>query len=455
VSLWNIQKQRTEYYFFEDPAAVVDRSVADQIRHDIRNIYDNRGYSFYIRVADTAGGEQSAREYLAECIDHIEETSSKKWIAVVLAGDGTLLYESSPAFRQTLEEGQLEILKSMSYIETTMHDNVSHGLYHFFINIADILARQENLPLTVFLNPIDSRGFVDFRNTLLLSALILALGLLVWFLYAALRSCRNNFNELSYTFFNSKPETCRRERQFIRGLRSFRKRYDSSDVLGNADSFTRELVERFPDSLFSVTLFGNDAVLNKLFGNKPAVLIVVDTWDDAASRRIAQKASLLGKQRILYPLFFTRGELSNLLVRSPMTLLYAQESSNLLWGADVLADRSISTEALKADVKAHITEVANSLRQDLFRRGENYMAVILAMQKLLIAFRSILYLRGVHKFTEWSWIVSVVESSCDINDLTLSEIVSALNEKRYDSLNAMSVPLIEALQKIISKIDSL
>ncbi|ERP39109.1 hypothetical protein [Chitinivibrio alkaliphilus] len=438
-------------YEFSDPSGQIDRSVAAQITRDMAILYEEHGYRFFISVLDTSFerfNEKSAQEYFNERTSSPEEP----WFGLVFLSEGTLYTTASPELQRRIDLEELEIHKSMSRIEAAQ-TNVSRGLYHFFINAVDLIARYEGVELATFLTP--SRDFFAMRLHLrrwflfyFLSAGLLLLFMLLW--QGRRKDCLPEGD--TALLFGGVSFARSREKHVFSALMEYRKTYDSSAILLEAEAVTKQLVEHFGDTLVSVVLVGNDALLNRLAGNKPLLLVVTSSWGGEHISTLDGVCRSHGVVEEAQLLFLEESELSYVRTVYPLDFLYTQERAHLLWGQDLYTGIELSHEEIRTHLLARCVQTVSFLRRAEVCKDMPALVLLYAMQQYLIIFRGILYLRGIHKYTEWSWIVSVVESSCSIKDSSFSEAVAAVSANRFDEAEQLVPRLIAATRQTIEKI---
>ncbi|MGM0444071.1 MAG: hypothetical protein ACQEQV_07780 [Fibrobacterota bacterium] len=459
---------------FTDTAGVIDDSVRSEITTDMNLLYTKRGVSFHIRV-DEVDTSRALKERAEPYFSKIStKGDTQNWVAIFFSADGRLDYRVSAPLARRLRQEQFDIHKSMAYIESNNYGNVSRGLYHFFINSVDLLARDAGMDIGAYLSAEDSPGahfFAQRRRQIIA-------GIVLFFAAALLCMCIRidapaGQSVPPHSLAGGTWVIPRRDRTYYKWLRRFRRDYSSDAVTAFAEAVTAKLIERRDarerqqdgaapeaenmgcESVLAVFLCSNDAVLNRLAGNSALLLIV--TADDStflSSESFADRGPV--KEDHLSVLILSRRELDGVYKTSPLDIYLFQQNVTLLWGSDILSEYTIRPDEVRAHVSAAIYSTAASLRSTAAVHGRcSGAALIHALGRLYGPFRGILLLRGVSKCTDWSWLISVVESSCSLTDLSLSALVAALEDEDYARLPGLYSRFTDALDRIALKVESM
>lgn len=228
-------------------------------------------------------------------------------------------------------------------------------------------------------------------------------------------------------------------------------------ILSLCESATEKVCQLLEDRLVSVSLFGNDDTQNTLVNNAPGLLFILAD-KSVQTMEILQSCSLPASlKEQVHLLFFTVEELQSLEYESPLELLLIKTENSTLYGQDFSQNIDIKMDYLQGHIIRELRTVGIQLKSSLLRDvPADYPARIVAsMNRLYISFKGILFLRGNSKFTGWSWLVSSIESSCNLTELTLSSVVSGLETRDNDALIKLFIPFIVAVDQLLTAVSEL
>lgn len=218
------------------------------------------------------------------------------------------------------------------------------------------------------------------------------------------------------------------------------------------EQVTEEAFKTFGDNLLSVSLFGDDDTQNRLVSNAPGLLFVFSHIDEEVLAELANLEVAEGITERVHLLMFTGSELKSLEYESPLELLHIKTENSTLFGQDLPPSIEIRLDYLQGHIIRELRTVGIQLKSSLVRDDERLYPdrIAAAMNRLYITFKGILFLRGNSKFTGWSWLVSSIESSCSLPELTLSSAVSALENDNREELISLYIPFVEAVNRLLN-----
>lgn len=213
-----------------------------------------------------------------------------------------------------------------------------------------------------------------------------------------------------------------------------------------AEHVTESILKISEEALLSITLFGHDNTLNALFQNKPALLVLFKSG--VSINTILTSLEELSAEDDVQLLFFNEDELAFLQKEMPLELLYLRSGSSTVYGDELHKSLSLEKADIKKQVIRELISVIAGLRQG-FVTGVDYASLICSsMNRLLITFQGVHYLRGSGKGTGWSWLVNSVEDDCDLHDLTLSGIIAAVESRDAKKFQELYLPFIQTLEQL-------
>lgn len=228
-------------------------------------------------------------------------------------------------------------------------------------------------------------------------------------------------------------------------------------ILTLCESATEEAVRILGATLLSVSLFGNDDTQNRLVGNAPGLLFVVQDKSPEVLTKLQSLNLPSSLSERVHLLFFTKSEMQSLEYESPLELLLIKTENSTLFGFDIPPMVEIKMDYLQGHIIRELRTVSIQMRSSLLRDvPELYPSrIAAAMSRLYISLKGILYLRGNSKFTGWSWLVSSIESSCNLKELIFSSVVSALESKNEQELQRLFIPFIDTVDQLLVTISEL
>lgn len=231
----------------------------------------------------------------------------------------------------------------------------------------------------------------------------------------------------------------------------------SETILSLCESATESVFQLLGERLLSVSLFANDDTQNRLVGNAPGLLFILAD-KSMETMKLLQSCELpMGIKEQVHLLFFTAGELQSLEYESPLELLLIKTENSTLFGQDFSQTIDIKADYLQGHIIRELRTVGIQLKSSLLRDAtDEYPSRIAAsMNRLYMSFKGILFLRGNSKFTGWSWLVSSIESGCNLKELTLSSVVSALETGDKETLITLFIPFIIAVDHLLTTVSEL
>lgn len=231
----------------------------------------------------------------------------------------------------------------------------------------------------------------------------------------------------------------------------------SETILSLCESATEDMFKLLDEALLSVSLFGNDDTQNKLVGNAPGLLFLVNSKSTDILEKIQSLSLPEGLKPRVHLLFFTPAELQSLEYEAPLELLLIKTENSTLFGSDITSSIDIKPDYLQGHIIRELRTVGIQLKSSLLRDDTSLYArrISAAINRLYISFKGILFLRGNSKFTGWSWLISSIESSCNLQGLTLSSVISALENGNDNELIDLYIPFIDTIDQLLKSVAEL
>lgn len=214
----------------------------------------------------------------------------------------------------------------------------------------------------------------------------------------------------------------------------------------STEMIVTRLADIFGQSLKTVVLFGNESSLFELTKLPPSLFILVS---GVTSDQYKQLGELFDSCALSTPFVAVEQELQLLAKRFPLELIHIRSDYSLSYGEDVINPLEISREDVREQLIRELTSVILQMRSSLISGcGDSNSVGIRILRRVIPLCKGLLSLRDLTIPVSWGSLVSELESSYNVMNFPLSEMIAALEQNRAAALDNYFQPLLSVLVEL-------
>ncbi len=204
-----------------------------------------------------------------------------------------------------------------------------------------------------------------------------------------------------------------------------------------------ELANFLENSLKMAVEFGNETSLYDLTELHPSFLLIVSPLSE---RQYQGLVPIFEGTDLDIPFIITTEELPLMTQQFPLELIHIRSDYSLHLGNDMIQSLDITREDVITHLIHDLTSVIIQLRASLCMNHSNSNGIgIELLRRILPICKGFLSLRDFTIPVSWGSLVSELESSYNLKNFTLSEMISALEKDNEAQLSHLFLPLLEIL----------
>ncbi|MEK6727083.1 MAG: hypothetical protein AABY28_00205 [Candidatus Omnitrophota bacterium] len=228
----------------------------------------------------------------------------------------------------------------------------------------------------------------------------------------------------------------------------------------NLQSFIQGLKDVFGDDLISLILYGSAA--SGEFVNRHSNLNLLVLLKSAELRDLKKASGLVGRYRMVNPLFLTESYIASSTDTFPVEFLDMQENYLVLYGKDALKGIIVETKNLRFQCEQELKSKLINLRQLYLLMNKDKLALrnllFKSFNSILHILRNVLRLSGkgvpYKKEDVLKGLVSEFNIDIDIWGKIFSAKKSEIKLSRHD-IEPLFVNFVRELEKIVQVVDRL